>query len=294
VSTYPKSPYDLDDEEFASLVDELSVWSAPFGLKLLDTIILREGISVLDIGCGPGFPLVEVALRLGKTCTVYGIDPWKAAAARARKKIEAFGLTNVHLIDGVAEELPLPDHSIDLIVSNNGINNVQDLPRVLRECARVARDGAQFVATVNLPETMTEFYGILTDVVLESGLAELVPKIRQHIHHKRKPVGELESLFRISEFGIRRVAHASFRFRYLDGSAMISHPFIRYAFMESWIALLPPERSKELLEEAELRMNRRAHEAGEWDLTIPFIVIDASREPRAGQPQPLAAEANHH
>ena len=57
------------------IYDELPLWSAPFGLPLLDTIRLRKGINILDIGSGAGFPLLEIAERSGKTAVVYGIDP---------------------------------------------------------------------------------------------------------------------------------------------------------------------------------------------------------------------------
>lgn len=277
MNTSAETPYDLNDEETVSAIDELSLWSAPFGMKLLDTIILRKNISVLDIGFGLGFPIIEVALRLGKSSKVYGIDPWKAAAARAKKKIDIFGIQNIQLIEGVAENIPLPDASIDLIISNNGINNVKDLPRVLRECARVARPGAQFVATVNLQETMAEFYKIFESVLKETGLTQVVPKMHQHIHSKRLPVEELDNLFRESHFAVTRTLYDSFKFRYTDGTAMLNHPFIRYAFMDSWIELLPPDKVDGVFSEIERRINAVAKEKGEWDLTIPFVVIDATK-----------------
>ncbi|MBN1577163.1 MAG: hypothetical protein JW913_11460 [Chitinispirillaceae bacterium] len=66
------------------LCDELPFWSAPFGLKLLDLIEYRRNITALDIGFGCGFPLIELAMRLGPTCTVYGIDPWDEAKCPVR------------------------------------------------------------------------------------------------------------------------------------------------------------------------------------------------------------------
>jgi ubiquinone/menaquinone biosynthesis C-methylase UbiE len=278
MNTYPKSPYNLNDEETVSVIDELSLWSAPFGLKLLDTIILKKKMTVLDIGFGLGFPLTEIALRLGKGSKVYGIDPWKAAAARAKKKMEIFGIKNIELIDGVAENIPLPNASVDLIVSNNGINNVQDVEKVFKECSRIAKPGAQFVATVNLQETMIEFYTIFESVLADSGLAEVVPKLKDHIHTKRRPVWEFEKLFNNNHFEITHILHDSFRFRYTDGTTMLNHPFIRYAFMDSWIDLIPPDMIDKVFSEIESRMNKVSNEKGEWVLTIPFIVIDGRRK----------------
>lgn len=56
---------DLNNPELISVIDELSFWSAPFGLKLLDVIRYKRNIKALDIACGLGFPLMELSMRLG-------------------------------------------------------------------------------------------------------------------------------------------------------------------------------------------------------------------------------------
>jgi arsenite methyltransferase len=185
MTLYLNKEYNLNNNSLVSVVDELPLWSAPFGLKLLETIQYKKNIKVLDIGFGLGFPLLEIAMRLGNTCKVYGIDPWKAAIERTKLKIKYYGISNVELIEGVAEDIPLQDGSIDLLVSNNGINNVQDLSKTLSECNRVAKKGAQFVITVNLPNSMIEFYCIFEKVLGQNGLAYLIPNVKSHILKKR-------------------------------------------------------------------------------------------------------------
>ena len=98
---------DFDFTEYVNVSDECSIWSAPFGLKLLDYIDYRLNISALDIGFGTGFPLTEIALRLGTSSKVYGIDPWTEAIERANKKIEYYRITNIKIFEGVAESVPL-------------------------------------------------------------------------------------------------------------------------------------------------------------------------------------------
>ena len=128
---------DFDFVEYIEVADESPIWSAPFGLKLLDYVNYKTNISALDIGFGTGFPLTEIALRLGDSSIVYGIDPWKEAIKRVNKKVDYYGLTNVRIIEGVAESIPLDNDSVDLITSNNGINNVSDTDKVLTECSRI-------------------------------------------------------------------------------------------------------------------------------------------------------------
>jgi len=64
MDNYLKTNYDLNNAETVSVVDELPLWSAPFGLRLLDKIKYKKNITAFDIGSGLGFPLLEVAMRL--------------------------------------------------------------------------------------------------------------------------------------------------------------------------------------------------------------------------------------
>ena len=79
---YLNHTFSTADKELIAVIDELPLWSAPFGMKLLEMINLKKGITALYVGCGLGFPLIEVAQRLGDSSTVIGIDPWKEAFER--------------------------------------------------------------------------------------------------------------------------------------------------------------------------------------------------------------------
>ena len=79
---------DLSASHIAGVYDELPLWSAMFGLLMLEHLPLR-GRTVLDVGCGTGFPLIELAERLGAGCRVDGIDTWKEALDRAQEKIRS-------------------------------------------------------------------------------------------------------------------------------------------------------------------------------------------------------------
>src|ERR1700722_16328438 len=110
-----------DTPEFISTFDELPLWSASFGLLLLKHLELKPNLTVLDIGSGAGFPLLELAQRLGASSKCYGIDPWTNASNRAKQKIKNYGITNAEIIEASAEQLPLDNATVDLIVSNLGI-----------------------------------------------------------------------------------------------------------------------------------------------------------------------------
>lgn len=278
MTKYLNLEYDLESEEMADLFDEFPIWSAPFGLKLLDAIRFKKNIRVLDIGFGAGFPLTEVAMRLGDSCEVFGIDPWQSAVKRARRKIEFYGITNIQIIDGVAEDIPLESESVDLIVSNNGINNVPDLEKTFSECSRVMKPGGQLVQSVNLENTMIEFYNVFSDVLLDLNMQEEVGKMQNHIYEKRKPLAEFLSLHERNGFKILNVENDSFEYKFNDGTTFLNHYFIRVAFLDSWKKIVPENKQKEIFSEVEERINHLTLEKGFFSLSIPFVIIDCEKE----------------
>ena len=273
---YLSSNFDFD--RYIEVADECSVWSAPFGLKLLDYIDYKKNISVLDIGFGTGFPLTEIALRLGESSTVYGIDPWTEAIVRAKKKIEYYGITNVRIFEGVAESIPLEDKSIDLIVSNNGINNVKDIDLVFSECSRIIKPGGQFIQTMNLDKSMFEFYGQLENVLSGLKMDEEIRFMHQHIYQKRRPLDEMISMVQNHGFVIKDLEHDQFNYRFADGTSMLNHYFIRLAFMDSWIKILPEDKVDQIFDIIEHRLNEQAKITAGIKLTIPFVLINAIKK----------------
>ncbi len=269
---------DFDLAEYANVSDECSVWSAPFGLKLLDYIDYKRNITALDIGFGAGFPMTEIALRLGESSVVYGIDPWSDAIARAKKKIEYYRISNIKIIEGVAESIPLTDNSADLIVSNNGINNVNDIDRAIAECSRILKPGGQFIQTMNLDKSMFEFYGELEKVLSEQNMSDEIRLMRQHIYEKRRPLEEMISIVQRHGFEIKDLEHDQFNYRFADGTAMLSHYFIRLAFMDSWIKILPENKLEQIFDTIEMRLNEKAKILGGIKLTIPFVLINAIKK----------------
>lgn len=269
---------DFDLIEFVNVYDECSIWSAPFGLKLLDYIDYKQNISALDIGFGTGFPLTEIALRLGESSTVYGIDPWADAIVRARKKIEYYRITNIKIFEGVAESIPLKNNSVDLIVSNNGINNVSDINQVISECSRIIKSGGQFVQTMNLDKSMFEFYGQLEKVLSDLSMSKEIELMRQHIYEKRRPLDEMISMIQNHGFIIKNLEHDQFNYKFSNGTAMLNHYFIRLAFMDSWIKILPENKLEQIFDTVEMRLNDQAKMLGGIKLSIPFVLINAIKK----------------
>jgi len=273
LKTYLSDNLNLND--LIDVFDELPLWSAPFGMKLLENINYKQNITALDIGFGAGFPLTEIAMRFGSGSTVYGIDPWKETFKRVNQKIYYYGIRNIKLIEGVAESISLEDNFVDLITSNNGINNVSDIDKALSECSRVIKSGGQFVQTMNLDKTMIEFYNQLENVLSEMKLYKEIEMMYKHIKQKRPPLHDFLGLMQKHNFIVNNVIEDEFCYKFANATAMFNHYFIRLAFMDSWIKLLPPDKVEIIFDAIETRMNEIASELGGIKLTIPFVMINA-------------------
>jgi arsenite methyltransferase len=279
-----RAEYDIDDPDVVSAIDDVPLWSAPFGLGLLEVVRLRRNICALDVGSGLGFPLVELAQRLGASCQVYGIDPWTTANERARMKARVWGLDNVEIVAGKAEQLPFADGYFELVVSNNGTNNVDDETTAFREIARVAGAGAQVVLTMNLPETMNGFYQVYREVLRREGREADLARLEAHIHQKRKPLQHTLSLVESVGLEVARVHHDSFSLRYTDGTAMLNSPLVKLAFLRPWTDVVAARDVKPIFEAIEGELNRLAEASGELRLTVPWVCLDLRKPPGARLP----------
>ncbi len=174
---------------------------------------LHEGQTVLDLGSGGGIDVLLSAKRVGPTGMAHGLDMTDEMLALARQNARKAGVENVQFHKGYIEEIPLPDASVDVVISNCVINLSADKPKVLREVARVLRPGGRFaVSDVIADEDMDDatrsdmqaytgcIAGALTErefihVLADAGLAEVDIRETHRVHahaasaivHARKP-----------------------------------------------------------------------------------------------------------
>ncbi len=245
----------------AANYDELPLWSAPFGQLILEHAPLRRGQTIVDIGAGTGFLTVELAQR-SAAARVIAVDPWSEAMEVLQRKVDYLQLTNVELVTSDASQLDLPDDSVDLAVSNLGINNFDNAATVLKECHRVLRPGGRLLLSTNLVGHMAEFYAAFRAVLDDH------TRLDEHVNHRATTDGTL-TLLRQAGFEAGVVATSEFTMRFADGTALLNHYFIKLGFLDGWLAIA----GQEGLDAVEQELNRR----GEVSLTVPAACFEGMK-----------------
>jgi arsenite methyltransferase len=124
---------------------------------------LNAGETVLDLGSGGGIDVLLSARRVGPTGKAYGLDMTDEMLALANENKRKSGLENVEFLKGEMEKIPLPDNSVDVVISNCVINLSSDKAAVLREAFRVLKPGGRFA---------------VSDIVTRG---EILPEIRKNV-----------------------------------------------------------------------------------------------------------------
>jgi arsenite methyltransferase len=257
----------------AEIYDETSFWSARFGGLLFDHLEIRRGIRGLDVGCGTGFPLIELAHVHGTSSHFTGTDIWVDALERARLKLELHGLTNVDIIEADVASMPFPNAHFDLVVSNLGINNFPDARAALLECRRVAKTNGRLVLTTNVQGHFGALYALLDAILGESGLGAACDALHREEEH-RLSLRTITNLLVDSGFTVSRTFEKNFRIYFADGSTMLRHALVKW-FLDGWRQAVGVENERDVFNTLEAQLNAAAERDGCLEMTVPMLYLES-------------------
>ena len=268
---------DWQNPEVVDIYDEVNLWSAPFGLLLLEQLPMQPGLTIVDVGFGTGFPLIELAQRFGPTTRVYGIDIWDAAISRSRKKADRLGLTNVEIMARSATDTGLPDGLADLVTSNLGINNFAEKDRVLTEILRILKPRGKCCITTNPVGTFREFYTFFAHALEALELREELAALQNHQERRGTPESIVTDFSRAGFDCVKKKAGVT-HLRFSAAAALFDHSLIRIGFREQWEAIIGPQRRDEVFGRLSAAIEKEIATSGVFTLTVPMLYLEF--EPR--------------
>ncbi len=272
-----KNTLDWQQKEFVQIYDEITLWSAPFGRLLLDHIPMKKGNTVLDLGFGTGFPLIELSQRFGDTSMIYGVDIWEEAIILTQQKIKAFGIENIIIIPSSASEINLPDQSIDLITSNLGVNNFEEKEKVYNEVYRLLKPNGKLCITTNPIGTFEELFKVF-DAVLETIECPVEQKHLansiQHRSTKEKIIAE----FTAFGLSLNQVKEDQTFMRFCNAEAVLNHSLIRVGFRAYWGSFIPKQKENEFYDLVLKHLRKTIAANGEFRMNIPMLYFEFDKK----------------
>lgn len=261
---------DWRSAEVVNIYDEAPLWSAPFGNLLLNHIPMGRDWHVLDIGFGTGFPLIELAQRMGKDAHVYGMDTWPEAVDRTREKLRVLGLSNVSLFETEAHTIPLADNSLDLVCSNLGVNNFENVSKVLQEVLRVLKPGGYMCITTNPLGTFSTLYDVFRRV-LQTENASLERLMADEA--RRGTEDSISDMYQSQGFLQRDIQRSETTFRFTSGQALFDHGLVRIAFRPTWRQFVPDVMQADFFQKSIEEIDRIIEEKGYFSMPVPILYL---------------------
>lgn len=279
---YLTRTYDMTRFAAAELYESTVVplWSEPFGQMLLSAfqeLPRQPGWQVVDVGCGTGYPTLDLASLLGTDGDVAGLDVWGAGIEYARAGASELRLNNVTFLVADVAECDLPDGSFDAAICNLGLPGFASPDAALRGIARLLRPDGMLLLTTNLRGTMPEFFETYRAVLNDLGLLDLSWDVERLVYLQPTPE-RVEALLDMAGFSVERLRNDQFVLEFPDGSAFLRSPMIGLAFLQSWRSVIGDLSLRRVVfNEIERRLNARAAACGRLDLIVPMLCVTARR-----------------
>lgn len=269
-----KSNLDWQSAQIVSIYDDLSLWSAQFGLPLLEHLPLQNVRTIVDIGFGTGFPLVEISQRLSVDTQVFGVDIWPAAIELTKRKLQLLNLNHVQIIQQPAHQFTLPKNTIDLVCSNLGVNNFNHPLQVYSNIFRMLRPNGKFCFTTNTKHTFKELFTLFETAMQQ---LQLDTYLLDNYVASRPDVDSLQNDLKMIGFVLRKKVEKTAYLSFYDAMALFNHSLIRIAFRSSWDAIIPRGKHNIFYTLVMKLVDEIIVKFGQFKLTVPILYLEVEK-----------------
>lgn len=256
------------------------VWSSPFGHTLLSVFQgypRQPGWQIVDVGCGTGYPTLELAKLVGPNVDVAGLDVWSAGVERARSRALALGLSNVAFLVADVAACDLPDQYFDAAVCNLGLTAFAQPDAALKGIARLLQPNGMLVLTTYLHGTMRIFFETYRAVLDDLGLLDLSWNV-ERLMHLQPTLERVEALLDMAGFTVDQTLNDHVALEFPDGSTFLRSPMVGMGFLQDWREVISDLSLRRVVfNEIERRLNARATALGRLDLLAPMLCVTARR-----------------
>lgn len=268
-----KKNLNWEKREVANIFDEVTLWSAPFGRLLLENMPMFPKATIVDIGFGTGFPLIELSQRFGDKSSIYGIDIWKEGINRTKNKIKTLELENIEIIEESAAKINIEDNHIDLITSNLGVNNFEEKNAVYLEIYRILKKGGRLCLTTNPIGTFEELFDIFYSILEKMELQKERIILEEYIKHRNTPKGIIAEFDKYNLKCLKSKSDST-NIRFVDAKAVLNHSLIRIGFREYWEKIVKEENKDRFFGYLMSEIDHIIETKGEFTMTIPMLYLE--------------------
>ena len=242
----------LQAEKFAKLYDRdvLPLWSRQFGELLLRDLKVPTQANVLDVGCGTGYPALELLERMDESSRIIAIDASAAMIEEARNKAGALANKRIFFrSESAADKLAFADEVYDLVMCNASLQEFDEPARAVREFARVTKMGGELALTLPLQGTFSAFYDLFREILLKFDQRDALERLAVHLG-RYPTVARLEAWLREAGCTDVRSEQKTFCLLFHSGREFFFAPVIEFGPLSSWkrIVAQGPDLQKIFLE----------------------------------------------
>lgn len=224
-------------EKLARIYDQdvLPIWAQKFGQLALDDLAVPEKGQILEVACGTGFVTSELLSRLTGKTRIIAIESSSVILDVARRKIAKMDAKGVFFRTASAEpRLSFADDVYDLVISNLGLTEMDDVPRAVADFARVTYPGGEVRCTLPLAGTFSEFFDIYREVLIKHDQHAALERLDQHIDNSYPTIAECERWMRGAFLGDARVSVESYKLLFRSSREFFFSPVIEYGPLATW------------------------------------------------------------